>query len=1021
MPVYEHVDAAVLRATAHPLEAGTRWSWPGASGEAGLEEWCTWIAQVWASESVARAVAFASPALAEQIESMPARREPDLRQVRRTALALARYLVRVQGRATPFGLFAGVSAVRFGHGASVRWSGHDRVRARADAVWLADVIARFESCPQLRLRLPVVVNDLATVRGERLLVTWQPHTAAQTSGSQEEVSVRLVPVVETILRFTRTPIRVGDLIGKIAAEHPGPASASLEAVVGELMTRGVLISGLRPPATEADALAHLLARLREVEADRLSEVRHLVGELHFIHQALQRAESAKPYRQGHTFAQRMRQVSSAADQPLAVDLRLDCSAVLPVQVAHEAASAAAALVRLAPQTPAVAAWNAYRGRFLDRYGPGALVPVKELTDPLVGLGFPQHFTQPATPAGVLSRRDERLLVLAQQAALDGVQEIRLDDAALDALTGVGSVLPGPAAHGDVWVDVRASSTRALAEGFFTLGVSGFGRTAANAGRFLDLFSDADRRRMTEAYGRLPPGVQDGLVAQLSFPPRTVRSENVLRVPPVVSHVISLAEHRDPAPGQIPLRDLAVTADRDRMYVVSLSRRRVVEPILPHAGARHTMPHLARLLFEIPRSAHAPVTSFDWGAAAVLPFLPRVRYGRSILAPAQWDLNPAGLPSSSSPMSAWTAALDTARERRNLPANISVGTTDRQLRLDLDDPVHLAVLRAHVDSADGPVTVREAPTVVDYGWLQGRAHEIVIPLAATAPPAPTPTVLTSAAPLPLTPPQQCEDVVLVKVYGHPEVFDAILLRHVPALLERWDVQPLWWFTRSRQGSPHLRLRLRDPDLQRAHGYVGAWAAQLRRLGLIGDLTFSTYHPEVARYGPGAAMQAAHAVFAADSHAVLTQLAALTGARDVQPSALTAASLVDLTHAMTGGTPSGMRWLIDHPEIADGAAALDREARRQTLLLANAWTLLTLPGGPEIAAAWRARSEAAARYASCLTPEITRVTPASALTSLLHMHHNRARGIDPAGEAASGKLARAAALARAARQTGTGSDR
>ncbi|MFJ2955714.1 lantibiotic dehydratase [Streptomyces sp. NPDC087270] len=1021
MPVYEYVDAAVLRATAHPLEAGTRWPWPGASDEAGPEEWCTWIAQVWASESVARAVAFASPALAEQIESMLARREPDLRQVRRTALALARYLVRVQGRATPFGLFAGVSAVSFGPCASVHGSGHDRVRARADAVWLADVVARLESCAPLRQRLPVVLNDLATVRGERLLVSWQPHAAAETSGSQEEVSVRLVPVVKTVLRFTRTPIRVGDLIDKMAAEHPGPGSASLGVVVSELVTRGVLISSLRPPATEADGLAHLLARLREVEADRLSETRHLFGELQSIHESLQDADSSGAQRRGRTVVQRMRQLSRAAGQPLALDLRLDCSAVLPVQVANEAASTAAALVRLAPQTPASAAWNAYRGRFLDRYGPGALVPVKELTDPEVGLGYPQHFTHPVTSAQVLSRRDERLLVLAQQAALDDVREIRLNEAALDALTEDSSGLSRLAAHGDVWVDVRATSTRALTEGFFTLGVSGFGRSAANAGRFLDLLSESDRRRMTEEYAQLPPSVQGGLVAQLSFPPWTVRSENVLRVPPVVSHVISLAEHRDPAPGQIPWGDLAVTADRDRMYVVSLSRRRVVESLVPHAGARHTMPPLARLLFEISRCTHAPATSFDWGAAECLPFLPRIRCGRSILAPAQWSLSRADLPAPSSPMSRWTAALDAVRGQRNLPANIAVGSADRQLRLDLDDPMDLAVLRAHFDAADGPVTVRETPTAADYGWLQGRAHEIVIPLAATAPPASTPTVLTSAAPLPLSPPEQCRDVVFVKVYGHPEVFDTILTRHVPALLERWEVQPLWWFTRSRQGSPHLRLRLHDSDPERAHGYVGAWATQLRRFGLIGDLTFGTYHPEVARYGPGAAMQAAHAVFAADSNAVLTQLAALAGARDIQPSALTAASLVDLAHAITGGTEPGMRWLIDHPELAHGAAALDRDVRRKTLRLAHGMTLLTIPGGPEIAAAWQARSEAAARYASCLTPENTRVTPSSALTSLLHMHHVRALGIDPAGEAATGKLARAVALAWAARQPGTGSDR
>ncbi|MGH3834667.1 MAG: hypothetical protein ACRDSF_03025 [Pseudonocardiaceae bacterium] len=38
---------------------------------------------------------------------------------------------------------------------------------------------------------------------------------------------------------------------------------------------------------------------------------------------------------------------------------------------------------------------------------------------------------------------------------------------------------------------------------------------------------------------------------------------------------------------------------------------------------------------------------------------------------------------------------------------------------------------------------------------------------------------------------------------------------------------------------------------------------------------------------------------------------------------------------------------------------------------------------IAAAWLTRSEAATRYAACLTPDATHVTLASVLVSLLHL--------------------------------------
>lgn len=89
-------------------------------------------------------------------------------------MALAQYLVRMRGRATPFGAFAGVTALRFGQEVSVRWTDCYQARTRADAVWLADMIARLESCVALRRRLPVMANDLVLVRGERLAACIPP-------------------------------------------------------------------------------------------------------------------------------------------------------------------------------------------------------------------------------------------------------------------------------------------------------------------------------------------------------------------------------------------------------------------------------------------------------------------------------------------------------------------------------------------------------------------------------------------------------------------------------------------------------------------------------------------------------------------------------------------------------------------------------------------------------------------------------------------------------------------------------
>jgi thiopeptide-type bacteriocin biosynthesis protein len=183
--------------------------------------------------------------------------------------------------------------------------------------------------------------------------------------------------------------------------------------------------------------------------------------------------------------------------------------------------------------------------------------------------------------------------------------------------------------------------------------------------------------------------------------------------------------------------------------------------------------------------------------------------------------------------------------------------------------------------------------------------------------------------------------------------------------------------------------------------------LRCRGLAGDLLLDTYRPETARFGGGAAMSAAEELFAADSAAAAAQLGS-AGTGD--PRALTAASLADLAGAMLGDQHDGLRWLAARPRPA-ATAPLARDLRLQAMAM-------TLPGpGTEDAVpaavrrAWDARADAAARYARQLGRQGRE--PATVIASLLHLHHNRVHGPDPAAEDAAYKLARAAALSCTAR--------
>ena len=122
----------------------------------------------------------------------------------------------------------------------------------------------------------------------------------------------------------------------------------------------------------------------------------------------------------------------------------------------------------------------------------------------------------------------------------------------------------------------------------------------------------------------------------------------------------------------------------------------------------------------------------------------------------------------------------------------------------------------------------------------------------------------------------------------------------------------------------------------------------------------------------------------------------------------AEQLDIAAAFSGGLEQGAQWLAGR-RLPPGKAASRATARTVTTLARNGElsSFGTLPG--DLAPAWRQRAETLAAYRKTLDADadFTHV-----LESLLHIHHNRYRGIDRDGEGACRRLARQAALARRA---------
>lgn len=974
-----------------------------------------WLKQLFVRDDIRAALRIASPALSHQVEAVLAGECTHGRTVVRLLGSVAAYVRRWQRRATPFGLFAGVAAASVSP--TPKPAGHHyRVTARVDARWLNGIIDNLERHPELLNRLPVVTNNAGVTRSDQFVIPTRPEESQPGQPAALDLSVRLTKPVRVALSAAGAPVPLATVANHVVEQFPHVPPQRIRSLLAGLVASRALLSTLRAPMTIGDPLSHLITTLESIAADDIPDVAQLVNQLSNLHDELPRDAPVSPpvLAALDDTAEHMRAMHQA-EKVLAVDTALDEPPAISEEVLAEAESAASALLRLTQHPFGPPAWRDYHYRFLARYGLGSRVPVREVVADS-GLGFPAGWLGAPRlhSPHMLSERDATLLGLIQQATAAGQHEITLTESVIEQLRVGDHAQVIPPERVELACQVHARSVEVLGRGQFQLWVTGAMQTGSMAGRFVPLLPTADRHRLAGTYA---PDDKHTLAAQLSFPPRREHNENITRVPRLLPHVISLAEHCESDDGMLDLDDLAVTADHQSMGLVRISTGQRVRPWVLHALETSTQtPPLARFLAELSSACCGFYGLVDFGAARDMPMLPRLRYGRTVLSPAQWRLPRTELLSAREDRAEWEAALGAWRDRWNIPTNVLlVEGGEQRLPLDLDNRHDRTLLRRRLNHSRGShVLLRETGAVDDHDWA-GRACEFLVPLTASRPtkdqdsrPALRRTSSPSQAHLPGN-----AGVLRADLLVHPGRADEILTTYVTDLLgEIEEYTHRWWFSRhhdrSRPDSDQylaLFVRLEDPGLYGAVAVrVGDWAARVREAGLLAELTLGTYLSP-GGYGDDPGVETAiEAIFAADSAAALAQLTWANGT-GLPAQATAAASMAEIAASLAATREAGYRWLCDLLPHEPGK--VDRSLREAALRLAGMDPLdgLTMLGAPQaMAGAWQRRHEAVTAYRD---RHRGGYDPSLVLRALLREHQVRAVGLDPGAERLAHRLARAVA--------------
>jgi lantibiotic biosynthesis protein len=928
---------------------------------------------------------------------------------------LRRYLIRMSTRPTPYGIFAGVGLVEWGAATDLALATDPpRTRTRPDMGWLTDLVATLEDDPDVRAGLRLTANSAVVLGGGRVLLR---------DGEGRPVSVRATGAVRRALGLARGPVSREALAGPLLAE-PGATPEKVDRLLDELVRQGLLRYDLRPPLTGADPAALVRERLAAIPASRpvADGLAELLEQL-AVWDGLPLQERAGGWSRLVDRARALQPATTSANL-LQVDMALPLAGTsVHAQVGVEAARAAELLLRLSPHPGGLPQLEAYRQAFHERYGHGREVPLLELLDPDLGLGPPAWHGGEVHDHQARGRRDQLLCELALEAHRERRLVVELDDRLLGRLqTWTPQVAEAPASL-DLSVFVAASSPAAIDAGDFKVVVGpNLGATSAgrNLGRFVDLLGPRAQAALAEvaaAEAALAPG---HVLAEVVYMPQRPRSANVAVRPAVRTHEIVFAMPPGVADrNAIPANELVVGVQAGRFAVRWPAGNLQLTGVQGHMLNPLQAPPAARFLLELAGEGRCQLSSFDWGTAAPFPFLPRVQRGRAVLALAQWQLDPATGELPTEPAGRFGQALDAWRARWSVPARVYLAVGDNRLLLDLEDAEQVELLREELRALpDGrSARLQEALPGPSEAWLPaadgGRVTELVVPLTLL-PPAAHPAPAEPAHPEASTAPARVRlrlpgsDWLYLKLYG-PQLFEDELiagpLRSFGEFVSNAGLADGWFFLRYRDPDPHIRVRF--------HGEPAAllgpllrqlcdWAGELVASGVRTRFAFDTYEREIERYGGDDGMQAAEAVFAADSPVVAEILQLVREASlPFDLTTLTVLSMDDLLRGvgLDERERTSVYRAVAQPSRQDGQEYRARKVELRRFL-GTPGALSHTPEATALAGLLDGRRAALAPVAEllhALEDERRLQHPVAELCrSYLHLHANRLLGTSPPQE-------------------------
>jgi thiopeptide-type bacteriocin biosynthesis protein len=877
-------DGIVVRTPLLPMTAFVEW--------ATAPDPRAYLAAVLELPEVREALYVASPSLYAAIDSWKA--APTSANGARVEHSLVKYVSRMMGRSTPFGLFSAVSAGKLGRETKLELAPRSeyRRRTRLDNDYLFVLVGELVKLPEVRDRLTFRPNNSLYRSAGRL--RYAGAQLVDKDRSYHLISVEPTPYLEATLERVKDGATRDQLAQPLVDDDITIDDA--RAYVDELIEAQLIVPDLGIFVTGPEPIDGLLGQL---EAAGLTTAHAILSDARAKIEAIDRGGVGNS-------PERYREIAATLEPlPAKVDLArlFQVDMVKPANMTignRVAAELAQVIGQLGKFSRGRGSFDDFKRAFMERWE-GRAVPLSEVLDEESGIGF-EAARGPGTEGAPLlaglpfaggqaenrvtwSRVEQHLLKRLAQALASGATEIVLEDADLEAMKGpVAAVLPDAFA-----TTIRLAGTAAepviLSQGSF--GPSG----ARLLGRFCHASTEIDA--MVRAHHIAEEALRSDAVFAEIVHLNEGRIGNILCRPVLRDYeIVYLGVSGAPLERQIPVEDLLVTMRGDRIVLLSKRLGREVIPRLTTAhNYRLRSLGIYRFLCAL-ANQDCDTVGFSWGPLGNAPYLPRVRVGKVIVERESWTLDKADIDPITAAVRATNKAAEkkqplagpsvaevvaALRTRRNLPRMFVISAGDNELPIDLDNPLLAAAFADELSGLTGVKLVEMFPPVdqlLATGPEGAFANEIVLMFTKPAEKGAT----RQAAQLPRVAQVQREyppgsEWLYAKIYCGESTTDRVLREAIAPVVREviasGDAEK-WFFIRYHDPDPHVRVRFAgDPArlLAKVMPALERAVAPLTAGGAVRKLVLDTYAREVERYGGDRGIELVEDIFWHDSDAVL----------------------------------------------------------------------------------------------------------------------------------------------------------